>query len=291
MTHEADFSDDEPFVMFDDQTDDEQPVYVPTIEGAEGDGALPEADPSKPSSKFDSKKHHGYCFTINNYTDEHIGMVTALYETDTNCKYLIIGFEEAPRTGTPHIQGYVYYTETVRYGTIKKRLSPHHVEPQKASKNVEAYVYCMEDGKYIEYGNRPRQGHRTDLENIKYDIKAGKDDKQISEEYYAQFCQYSRQFREFRRMQRMFKTKLFYYYVSDIKYLYDISNENDLIYKDRDDQVSIHTISDLCHIVYSRRYRYVFIPEKVIGWNWNDIKAEDLEYESVREAFPHINDL
>lgn len=43
-------------------------------------------------------------------------------------------------------------------------------DKQRAKKNVAAYCYCMEDGDYIEFGERPRQGHRTDLEVIKHDL-------------------------------------------------------------------------------------------------------------------------
>jgi len=49
-------------------------------------------------------KSRDWCFTLNNYKaiDEAI-----LRQLDS--KYLIYGYETAPETGTPHLQGYVYF--------------------------------------------------------------------------------------------------------------------------------------------------------------------------------------
>lgn len=147
-------------------------------------------------------RSRGWCFTVNNYDDDDIAYVMSLYEEDVNCTYLIVGFEKAGRTGTEHMQCYIYYTNPLTVKHMRKKLKPWHVEAQKAAKNVQAYCYCMEDDDYIEFGDRPRQGHRTDLEVIKHDIKSGRPMKEIANNYFSQWCQYRRAFEEFRLMNR-----------------------------------------------------------------------------------------
>ena len=66
--------------------------------------------PRQASQESDSKpkqqRNKNYCFTLNNYTDNN---VRGLIEDYNNGKYrfLCFGFETAPTTGTPHLQGYV----------------------------------------------------------------------------------------------------------------------------------------------------------------------------------------
>lgn len=55
-----------------------------------------------------SVERHGYAFTLNNYTD-------ADYEAlkTVKCRWIIFGKEVAPTTGTPHLQGEVYFNEAL----------------------------------------------------------------------------------------------------------------------------------------------------------------------------------
>lgn len=57
-------------------------------------------------SKPKQQRNKNYCFTLNNYTEDN---VRGLIEDYNNGKYrfLCFGFETAPTTGTPHLQGYV----------------------------------------------------------------------------------------------------------------------------------------------------------------------------------------
>jgi len=156
------------------------------------------APTKKPKAeKQPEKQSNGFCYTIQNYNRDDIAFAMSLYEDDDNCKYNIIGFEKGSRKETPHLQGYVYYTNKVSLSRIRKIMEPHHVECQNAAKNVAGYCYCMEDGDYLEQGERPRQGHRTDLEVIKHDILKGKPMSDISKQYFSQWCQYRRSFDEF----------------------------------------------------------------------------------------------
>lgn len=145
----------------------------------------------------------GWCFTINNWTDNHLSGLMEMYEFDDDIRYLVIGFEKGDRKNTPHIQGYVYFQKKVCFECVKliflaQDILSVHVEPQAAKSNVAAYQYCMKEYDYIEYGSRPRQGHRTDLEVIKCDLMSGKKTlKDISLDNFSQWCQYRRAFNEF----------------------------------------------------------------------------------------------
>lgn len=164
-------------------------------------------------TKKTKKQSNGFCYTVNNFTDEDIAAAMAMYEDDYNCKYTIIGFEKGDREETPHMQCYIYYTKKITKGKFEKYILEHfdknlHSEIQCSPKNVAAYCYCMEERKYYEMGDRPRQGHRTDLEVIKHDLLSGKPEKQIANEYFSQWCQYRRAFTEFRSLNDLDKFRL-----------------------------------------------------------------------------------
>lgn len=147
------------------------------------------------------KRFRGFCFTLIEYTDNDIAYLMDYYKTETTVRYLIMGFEIASRTHIRHIQGYVYYPHPRLWKQVVEDFhwmnKAFHVEPQGAKSNVNAYEYCMKEGDYIEFGERPRQGHRTDLEVIKHDLLSGRPISEISKAYFAQWCQYRRAFNEF----------------------------------------------------------------------------------------------
>jgi len=206
--------------------------------------------------KQNIKRSNGFCITVNNYDDEDIEILKSYYDNDDNCKYLIYGKEKAPKTGTPHLQAYIYYTNKLAYNKVRKWFSPWHVEAQKAKTNVKAYSYCMEDGEFTEYGERPRQGHRTDLEVIKHDLKKGKTIKDVSNEYFSQWCQYSRQFDRFKKMHKPLDTKIICFDQSKMKEQFTIIRKypNHYIYNDQMRMLDVMILKD------QGIYDYIFIP-------------------------------
>lgn len=208
-----------------------------------------------------SKRSRGFCFTVNNYDEDDFIWVSELYVYDINCQYLIIGFEEG-RNGTPHLQCYIYYNEKVSWSVFKKRVYSNHFEVQKAKDNVKAYCYCMEEGLYIEFGERPRQGHRTDLEVIKYDILNGKSDRDIAYDNFSQWCQYRRAFTEFRKLnEEKYDTELYVFEDEEIPLIYknypSVSENSDAI-----DYLCLDmkTKTQYRVMYYSKKYRRIFIP-------------------------------
>jgi len=106
------------------------------------------------------KKSRSFCFTLNNYTDLEYTAVQAI-----ECRYLCVG-KEVGEAGTPHLQGYIHFENPRSFKAVKKLLMRAHLEPAKGNPK-QASDYCKKDGNYIEIGECPSQGTRTDLDNVR----------------------------------------------------------------------------------------------------------------------------
>jgi len=95
-----------------------------------------------------------WCFTLNNYkpTDEAL-----LQQIDS--KYLIYGREEAPTTGTPHLQGYIYFKEAKTGSAVVKIMPRATAIFKRNSPDLDKAIdYCTKNGTnddYHEQGDRP----------------------------------------------------------------------------------------------------------------------------------------
>lgn len=105
-----------------------------------------------------------FCFTINNYTLEDFNGVEELGKV---CKYLIVGFEIAPKTGTKHLQCYAELDKQTRRSTIMKYIPrAAKVDPRKGTA-AQASDYCKKDGDFFTWGEMSKQGARGDLSAMK----------------------------------------------------------------------------------------------------------------------------
>ncbi|QCX35021.1 replication-associated protein [Blackfly DNA Virus 1] len=215
--------------------------------------------PTKKTTKKTNKRVRGWCFTVHSWDEEDCANVLSLYKEDTNCTYLCVGWERCSRTKKKHLQCYAYYTNPLRWSEMKNRLLNVHIEPQKSKLNVKAYAYCQEDGDYCEFGHRPRQGNRTDLEIIRNDmLHKKKPMSEISKEYFAQYCQYSRQFNAFREMHGLrdkYETTTYVYDESTIEKIFDIPHDNSLIMRK-----DCFQWEDFLFNYHSGKYKRLFIP-------------------------------
>jgi len=76
---------------------------------------------------------------------------------------VIYGKEIAPKTKTPHLQGYAELEHLTKFTTIKKALGDrYHIESRKGAQR-QAIDYCKKDGKWTEVGTPRKQGARTDI--------------------------------------------------------------------------------------------------------------------------------
>jgi len=105
---------------------------------------------------------------VNNYTNENIVSVDLI-----KCRYLIVGAETAPETGTQHLQGYCYFENAKRFSTMKNMLpAGTHLESAKGTA-IQNQKYCSKENVVLERGDIPSQGKRTDLVQCKELIEDG----------------------------------------------------------------------------------------------------------------------
>lgn len=142
------------------------------------------------SSKQLQLRSRDWCFTLNNYVDQDI---TQLEEID--CKYVIYGKERGD-SGTPHLQGYVYFANA-RTGAQARRLLPRgaHIEKRMAKDPGLAIDYCKKDGDYTERGEPPasqEEKGRRGMEAARWAIKKARtgDIASIETEQPGLFLQY-----------------------------------------------------------------------------------------------------
>lgn len=106
---------------------------------------------SQPSdSKKEKIRSRAWVFTINNWTDQDIAQIRAC-----KAQYTIYG-KEIGSSGTPHLQGYVYFKSQRTLSSLKKKISRAHWEVRRGTHD-QAVQYCRKDGDVTEYGVPPEQ--------------------------------------------------------------------------------------------------------------------------------------
>ena len=133
-------------------------------------------------------RHRGYCVTINNYTDDDIVAFDSIKAT-----YKVRGFEVSS-TGTPHIQGYLYFKNLLEFKTLSKWLPRAHIEPAKGSAK-ENRNYCIKEGDFKEFGDVPAQGKRNDLVRV-IELLKEQGLSAVAEHYPIPFVRFSRGLRD-----------------------------------------------------------------------------------------------
>jgi len=150
------------------------------------------------------------CFTINNYSEATTKMLKD-YAEGGKCSYMVIGFEEAPTTGTPHIQGYVQWKAPTRYASLRKEWTAHFEVARGTG--LQASNYCKKGENFLEFGqlrdttgaDRGSEGgemERARWAGIRDRVAAGATTVEIIEEHpdlLANFTAIDRNFENYRR--------------------------------------------------------------------------------------------
>lgn len=139
-----------------------------------------------------------YCFTINNYTNEHkqhlADKCQGVGDGNSSClaKYLVYG-EEVGEQGTAHLQGFVSFKSRKTFLQAKAWLpTGTHIEVAKGSPSQNR-DYCTKDGAFTEFGQAPPgRGARTDLVAVATAIKDGQTEQQVFEQFPATYIRYQR---------------------------------------------------------------------------------------------------
>lgn len=105
-----------------------------------------------------------WVFTVNNWTEDDKNRIKGLFD-DGQATFLVWGLEEAPTTGTRHLQGYICFANRKRMSQVRE-LIPGHVEPKRGSVQ-EAYEYCKKDGVWQEWGVLPRDTCCNEIDQFK----------------------------------------------------------------------------------------------------------------------------
>lgn len=195
----------------------------------------------------------GYSITINNYTKNDIKKFKDLVKDD----YGIIGYEVG-KEGTKHMQCFAYFKNKKSFSTIKEAIPRAHVEATNSTiaSNI---TYCMKDEDYEEIGVRPRQGKRTDLDVIKFDIKKNVLEKEIANKYFSQWCQYRKAFREFKELNNEYDT---------VMVIYDAANTDSIrkaaeyIRKPNSLHMDDYFVDKQLFAYFSKKYEYVIVPHR-----------------------------
>lgn len=156
---------------------------------------------------------HGYCFTINTYTDAIVCNVQGSVGF-AGITYVCYGFERGSETDRPHMQGYLQATHDNKSRFQKKFGVKCHFEKQKAitgPSDLElqgtfghpytAIGYCMKDGDFHEWGEKvdikpTTKGARNDLNEVKEAIDKGESYDTICETHFQQAAMYSKFIKE-----------------------------------------------------------------------------------------------
>jgi len=131
-------------------------------------------------------KSRNYCFTLNNYSENDLTLLSVL---PPNSSYLIYG-KEVGESGTAHLQGFISFKHPVRFSHLKKLLPAAHIESAKNPSN--AIEYCKKDGDFYELGVPPKfragQGKRSDLRSLVDAVKQGETDRKKLREEHPEVC-------------------------------------------------------------------------------------------------------
>jgi len=125
-------------------------------------------------------------FTCNNYTEDQYKYILGL----PIFKYLIVG-KEIGEQGTPHLQCYAILQARTRAKKLYNILKGCHIEARRGT-HRQAADYCKKDADFVELGNEPEQGKRTDLEEVAEKISIGVDTTTIAKEFPTTYIKYYR---------------------------------------------------------------------------------------------------
>lgn len=95
-------------------------------------------------------RSRGWCFTVNNYTEDDELWAYAFGDAVT---YLCVG-REVGENGTPHFQGYAYFNNAVRLSTCRSFFPNAHWEVQRGTCQ-QAAEYCQKEKDFFECGVLP----------------------------------------------------------------------------------------------------------------------------------------
>lgn len=133
-------------------------------------------------------RSRAWTFTVNNPSFEDI-----IRLLDSNSwQYLFIGVEHGGKTGTEHLQGYIYFNDAKTMKSVKHKYLPRaHLEVAKGTLK-QNQTYCSKEGEFYEFGNPPQQGAAS-FDRIENAMKNPKENFHLYQQYQKTYKQLSRE--------------------------------------------------------------------------------------------------
>lgn len=157
-------------------------------------------------------------FTLNNPTEiEGEALFNALENEreSWNIRFAGVG-REVGEQGTPHLQGFLYFSNPKTFSAAHKipGLTRAHFEIIKGTvdQNIE---YCSKENNYKQYGEKPCQGKRSDLEEVSQLVVSGKRIADVALECPIQFIKFHKGIERLIALQvspRDYKTEVLWYW-------------------------------------------------------------------------------
>ena len=129
-----------------------------------------------------------WCFTHNNYDELSVEHIRSILKVD-KVRYAIFG-REVGEQGTPHLQGYVSFKNKQSFSAMQRAFTRCHLSPAKGTEK-QNFDYCSKEGDFEEFGERSKQGKRTDLEEAVETLKSGTL-AQVAEEHPTVYIKFHR---------------------------------------------------------------------------------------------------
>lgn len=105
--------------------------------------------------RMDNMRGHNWCFTYNNWTGEDVKKIECLH-AEGHARYVVFGYERAPTTGTPHLQGYVSFNKQLRIAQVKELIGARaHCELARGTPEQNRAYCTKDDGPFWESGELP----------------------------------------------------------------------------------------------------------------------------------------
>lgn len=124
-----------------------------------------------------TKRSRNYVFTVNNYTTKMLKDFHKVAKSLEKHNYICYGLEEGEKK-TKHIQAYIQLENAMTYSALQKyfslmkkgKLDKFHVERAKGSLK-QNQKYTSKEGQWFEYGDPKSQGSRTDLDDLREQLR------------------------------------------------------------------------------------------------------------------------
>lgn len=97
-----------------------------------------------------SKRTRKWIFTLNNPDKDLSRFIDELMER-VRVRYVVVGRETAPTTGTPHWQGFIEFENPATFEQVQARIPGAHIEPARGSA-WQNRAYCTKGGDFEERG-------------------------------------------------------------------------------------------------------------------------------------------